>query len=110
MQDKARNDLRRWRVVIALASLVMGAMLLRAQTSATLPRLPDGRPDFNGVWDYSSGTPLERRKEKRETESSTLQESAASQAKTAPIGAGGPIHRKLAGPGAFGDSSAPPVD
>src|SRR5690606_14873623 len=28
--------------------------------SADVPRTPDGKPDLNGVWEYSTTTPLER--------------------------------------------------
>jgi hypothetical protein len=30
---------------------------------ATIPRAPDGHPDLQGIWDYSTVTPLERPKE-----------------------------------------------
>lgn len=44
--------------VLGVALLVPSAT--GAQTSASVPRTPDGRPDLHGVWNFSSATPMER--------------------------------------------------
>ena len=44
---------------ITVLALAIGAAL-RAQTSYSPPRLPDGRPDLQGIWENNSATPLER--------------------------------------------------
>ena len=62
---------RRAIVVICLgvlaASGVIAAQARRAAPAAaagwTVPRLPDGRPDLQGVWENNSATPLERPRE-----------------------------------------------
>ena len=51
----------RHRAVAALTIALMLAAAIAAQSR--LSRTPDGRPDFQGVWDYSTITPLERPKE-----------------------------------------------
>ena len=43
----------------------------------SLPRTPDGHPDFQGVWANNSATPLERPKEFEGKEFLTEQEAAA---------------------------------
>lgn len=42
-----------------------GETWARAQSAnpIDLPRMPDGRPDFKGVWSFATLTPLERLKE-----------------------------------------------
>jgi hypothetical protein len=45
----------------ALVALVaLTAVPLRGQTSATVPATADGQPDLQGVWNFSTITPLER--------------------------------------------------
>jgi hypothetical protein len=51
------------------------AVLIFGQ-SRTLPRTPDGQPDFQGVWDTSTLTPLERPAEFAGKEFLTEQEAA----------------------------------
>src|SRR5215217_2329566 len=48
--------------LLAAASAASQAQSTNA-TAWTLPRMPDGRPDLQGVWDYRTITPLERPKE-----------------------------------------------
>ena len=48
-----------------------------AQTGAGLPRLEDGRPDLQGVWDFRTLTPLERPEERAGQARLTREEAAA---------------------------------
>ena len=45
--------------VVVLALFVLGVTGARAQTFEP-PRLPDGKPDLQGVWDFRTLTPLQR--------------------------------------------------
>src|SRR5262245_66547383 len=45
---------------IAIALLLVST--LTAQTNYKVPRLPDGHPDFQGFWNNTTYTPLERPK------------------------------------------------
>jgi hypothetical protein len=49
----------RIRVAIGFLTLIASAPLV-AQTKWTPPRTPDGQPDLQGVWNFSTITPLER--------------------------------------------------
>lgn len=52
------------RLRFLFATLATPCMLAVALTGqSTVPRTPDGRPDLQGIWDYSTMTPLERPKE-----------------------------------------------
>jgi hypothetical protein len=48
-----------------------------APAEAGLPRTPDGHPDFQGLWDYRTVTPLERPRDLSDKEFFTDQEAAA---------------------------------
>ena len=43
-------------LVLCLLVSIDGA----AQTEPVIPRTPDGRPDLQGIWNFSSATPMER--------------------------------------------------
>jgi hypothetical protein len=47
------------RLLAAAAALVATAVMLSAQT-ARVPRMPDGKPDLQGIYDLAMLTPLER--------------------------------------------------
>ena len=46
-------------ILIALAPVAVAAQPSSAGTTS-VPRMPDGRPDLQGVWDFGSVTPLQR--------------------------------------------------
>ena len=73
----------RWLVVIVGLALA-GSGAVRAQAPSrttaakwTVPRTPDGHPDFQGVWGYATLTPLERPAEFAGKEFLTEQEAKA---------------------------------
>jgi hypothetical protein len=88
--DTGRKDAVMSTRVLALAvtpfaTLWLGAADVRAQASASahsdetpaaLPRTPWGDPDLQGVWDYRTITPLERRPELADREFYTEEEIA----------------------------------
>src|SRR4051812_29790719 len=46
---------------VVTAGIVAGvSLLVSAQPSSRIPRLPDGRPDLQGMYDLAMLTPLER--------------------------------------------------
>ena len=49
-------------ILVALGSLAPAYVAAQPSSSAatSVPRTPDGRPDLQGVWDFSSVTPLQR--------------------------------------------------
>ena len=48
-----------------------------AAAASALPRLPDGKPDLQGVWDFKTITPMERPGELGTKEFFTAEETAA---------------------------------
>ena len=47
-------------LVVAFGLLAVGVSPAGAQTAFESPRLPDGKPDLQGVWDFRTLTPLQR--------------------------------------------------
>jgi hypothetical protein len=45
---------------ILVAFVAVATASATAQSKKTIPRLPDGRPDLQGTWDFAQLTPLER--------------------------------------------------
>ncbi len=79
-------------VVIASGSLAPASVAAQPASSAeaSVPRTPDGRPDLQGVWDFSSLTPLQRpadlagREFLTDEDVSALEARAAARVDTAP--------------------------
>ena len=67
-------------VVLVLALTVCSAA---AQTAYKPPRLPDGKPDLQGVWDFRTLTPLERPQDAGDKARLTAEETAAVEARAA---------------------------
>src|SRR5437867_12740868 len=67
-------------ITIALSAIPGAAQTPKAPAKAwTPPRLPDGHPDLQGIWNYSTLTPVERPKELADKPFFTEQEAAAYQ-------------------------------
>ena len=77
-------------VVIALGALAPAFVTAQPGSSAEVPRTPDGRPALEGVWDFSSLTPLQRpadlagREFLTDEDVSALEARAAARVDTAP--------------------------
>ncbi len=71
-------------VLIAPGSMAPASVHAQASTDGTsMPRTPDGRPDLQGVWDFSSLTPLQRPAELAGREFLTDEDVAALEARAA---------------------------
>ena len=71
------------RVLAILFALGLLAPLAATAQSGSVPRLPDGKPDLQGVWDFSSVTPLQRPEELGDQEFLTEEDAAALEARAA---------------------------
>ena len=63
-------------VVLAPASVAAQPATTKAKKPWTPPHMPDGHPDFQGIWDFRTATPLERPREFAGKEFFTSQEAA----------------------------------
>lgn len=82
------GTVRVFAILIALASLVPMSVTAQPSSSAatSVPRTPDGRPDLQGVWDFSSVTPLQRPAVLAEKEFLTEEDASALEAEAAARG------------------------
>src|SRR5438093_13129777 len=48
------------RTVATFGAILAASLLVSAQTSSRVPRLPDGKPDLQGMYDLAMLTPVER--------------------------------------------------
>jgi hypothetical protein len=72
-------------VLAALAAALLLAVPALAQTAASkkaAARMPDGRPDLQGIWNYGTVTPMERPKELADKPVLTAAEARAFEEKT----------------------------
>ena len=71
----------RARFTAALSALVVS--LIAGSAHGQAPRLPDGRPDLQGVWDFRTMTPLQRPRMMAEREFLTEEEAATQESQIA---------------------------
>ena len=76
--------MRKSLLVVTLATWLGGSHAI-AQPPWTLPRLPNGQPDLQGIWENNSATPLERPRELADKPLLSEDELAALQARAAQI-------------------------
>ena len=54
-------------LALVLAAFALAPVSVAGQTAKaqpwTMPRTPDGHPDFQGIWDFRTATPVERPRE-----------------------------------------------
>ena len=72
---------------LSIASLVASSSSLLAQTDANyeVPRTEYGQPDLQGVWNFSSNTPMQRNRRFGEQEFLTAEEVEAERARQARV-------------------------
>ena len=71
-------SLSRWMVLVSLLLILPGSALAQPGSDATsVPRTPWGDPDLQGVWNYSTLTPLERPSALADKRELTEEEAAA---------------------------------
>ncbi len=63
-------------LVVAVGLLVVCVSAVAAQTAFEPPRLPGGRPDLQGVWDFRTLTPLQRPEDQADKSVLTAEEVA----------------------------------
>ena len=73
----------RVRPIVALSALVGVSLTVVSVHGQTPPRLPDGRPDLQGVWDFRTMTPLQRPQLLADREFLTEEEAAAQETQVA---------------------------
>ena len=64
------------RILIVPVLLAMGVTAAGAQPTFEAPRLPDGKPDLQGVWDFRTLTPLQRPEDQADKLMLTTEEAA----------------------------------
>ena len=62
--------------VVGLAAAMVAMAPAAAAGQADIPRTPDGQPDLQGVWNFSTATPMERPEELAGKETLTPEEAA----------------------------------
>ena len=67
-------------LVISLGILAAPLALLAQTASDDIPRLPDGRPDMQGTWDFRTITPFQRPEALADREFLSAEEFAAFEA------------------------------
>ena len=73
----------RARPLVALGALVVVSLIAGSAHGQAPPRLPDGRPDLQGVWDFRTMTPLQRPRMLADREFLTEEEAAAQETQVA---------------------------
>ena len=73
----------RARPLVALSALVVVSLIAGSAHGQAPPRLSDGRPDLQGVWDFRTMTPLQRPRMLADREFLTEEEAAAQETQVA---------------------------
>ena len=70
-------NIRQLTMLLVLIVLAVGLTVpVAAQPVSEVPRLPDGRPDLQGVWDFRTLTPLQRPTDQADQDVLTAEEAA----------------------------------